>query len=206
MNKLISSFIILSSIFIFMGCAASYRPINPPTLNYYSNDFQDGVGFSYKYDVLKEKGNKKYAKKEDKRNIRIVAIKLINNTDTTINIGRDLLFYSGQNQLNLMDPLTIKNSIKQVVPGYLPYLFLTLLQLNVSDGQTVESYPIGLVIGPAITIGNMAVAGSSNTSLFEELNEYNIIFKDIKKGETVYGIIGIHDEGYNPITIKLKSK
>ena len=36
---------------VLSGCAASYRPINPTTLNYNSHDMQDGIALSYKYDV-----------------------------------------------------------------------------------------------------------------------------------------------------------
>nr|MDQ3394479.1 hypothetical protein [Bacteroidota bacterium] len=191
-------------VIILSGCAATYRPIDPPSLNYNSHDFQDGIGFSYKYDVLREKGNKKYAKKEDKKGIKLIAVKVTNNTDTVINIGRDAAFYSGQNQIFPMEPMAVKESIKQIVPGYLLYLLLTFLQLNVSSGDSGDSYPIGIIIGPGITIGNMAMAVTANKNMLTELYEYNILNKDIQKGETVYGIIGVRDMGFNPITIKIK--
>ncbi len=45
------SLILICSIFI-ISCAVNYRPIDPPTINNNSHDFQDGIGISYKYDVL----------------------------------------------------------------------------------------------------------------------------------------------------------
>jgi hypothetical protein len=63
MKRLISKALILMYSFFFVGCAAIYKPINPPSLNYNSHDLQDGIGLSYKNDVLLEKGNRKYANK-----------------------------------------------------------------------------------------------------------------------------------------------
>ncbi len=191
--------------FFLVGCAAIYKPINPPSLNYNSHDLQDGIGLSYKYNVLLEKGNRKYANKEYKKGVKLVAVKITNNTDSIINVGRDLVFYTGQKELNLLEPIAIKNSIKQIVPGYLAYLLLSLTYFNVSSGNTSTTYPIGLGLGPVITFGNMAFAATANKDMFNELQEYNVINRDIQKGETVYGIIGIRNIGSLPITIKLKN-
>ncbi len=207
MKKTISKILTFTFVIILSGCAATYKPINPPTLNYNSHDLQDGIWLSYKYDVLREKGNRKYAKKEDKKGVKLIAIKITNNTDTVINVGKDAAFYSGQNQIFPMEPMAIKESIKQIVPGYLPYLLLTFTNLYVTKSTyysvTTETYPIGLVLGPTITIGNMAVAGSANKNMLNELYDYNILSRDIQKGETVYGIIGVRDMGYIPISVKM---
>ena len=211
MKSLISRAMILTFAVIMVGCAASYKQINPPTLNYNSHDIQDGVSLSYQYDILSIRGNKKYARKEDKNGVKLIAVKVTNNTDSTINIGHDVIFYSNQKQLFPMQPLAVKESIKQIVPGYIPYLLLSFLQLNITkgdpyDGYTTESYPIGLAIGPGITIGNMVMASSSNKNMLAELLKYDILNKNIKKGETIYGIIGLHETGYSPITVKLKGR
>jgi len=204
MEKIIlKSFILISSI-LLIGCAATYKPINPPSVKYNSFAFQDGIEFSYKYDVLRERGNKKLAKKEDKKGVRLVAIKVTNNTDSVINIGKDVIFYCGQNPIVPIEPQALKRSIQQVVPGYLPYLLLTFVTLNVTTGNSAETFRIGYILGPFITIGNMVVAGSANKNLLTELNNYNLLNRDIQNGETVYGIIGIRDSGYNTISLKTR--
>jgi len=38
----------------------------------------------------------------------------------------------------------------------------------------------------------------------KELNEYNILYRDIQKGETIFGIIGLKNVEYNPISLRLK--
>jgi hypothetical protein len=210
MKSLLSKILLFVFVVSLIGCAASYKPINPQSISYNSHDVQDGVSISYKYDVLAEKGNRKYANKEEKKNVKLIAVKITNNTDSIINIGRDAIFYSGHTPLVPMDPSAVKQTIQQIVPAYLPYALLTFLTLNVtsgssSEGYSTESYPIGLAIGPTITIGNMALAGASNKKLYEELTVYNLLNKDIKSGETVYGIIGLKDTGYVPITVKIKN-
>jgi len=103
--------------------------------------------------------------------------------------------------------MVIKESIKQIVPGYLPYLLLTFVNLTTTkeqNGMTEQNViPIGLVLGPGITVGNMLIAGDANTKLLDELRLYNLIGRDIKPGETVYGIIGVRDIGYSPITVEV---
>jgi len=211
MNKPISKILVLAIIIVLTGCAATYRPINPSTINYNAHELQDGISLAYRYEVLREKGNKKYAKKEAKKGIKLIAVKVTNNTDSTINIGKDFAFYSGQNQLFPMEPIAIKESIKQFVPGYLPYFLLTFLNFTYTESangtpSNQDVYHVGYVLGPAVTIGNLAVAGTANKKMLDELSEYNILNRDIQKGETVYGIICVRDIGYIPLSVKRINK
>lgn len=194
--------IILFFVILSTGCAVTYKQINPKSLNYNATSHQKGIEISYKYDVLREKGNSRYAKKEIKKGVKLVAVKITNNTDSIINIGRDVIFYSGNNPISPMEPRVISSYLSQITPSYLPYLLLTFTNLYVSNGYTIESYPIGLILGPLITIGNVSVAASSNKAFLNELNKFNLINKDVNKGETVYGIIGVRDSGFNPIFLK----
>lgn len=203
MKKFISILLTLISVIILSACASTYKPINPSTLNYNAHDLQDGISLSYKYDVLRERGNRKYAKKEAKKGVKLIAVKITNNTDSVINVGRDIAFYSGKNQLFLMEPMVVQESIKQNVLAYLPYALLSFLNLKVTNGTSTEVYPIGLAIGPAATIGNMVIAGTANKKLLDELYDYNISSRDIQKGESVYGIIGVRDIGFSPISVRM---
>jgi len=203
MKKMIFKFLTIALIFVLTGCASYYRQINPPTVSYDSRETNEGVVFSYKYDVLRESGNKKFADKEIKKGVKLIAVKITNNTGSMLNIGRDIAFYSGNKQLTPMNPIVIKESIKQITPGYLTYLLLTLVNVYVTNGSSTQTYQVGLILGPAVTIGNMAVAGAANKNLLKELDLYNIQDKDVEVGETVYGIVGFRDLGYNPLTLKV---
>ena len=68
--------------------------------------------------------------------------------------------------------------------------------------QTSSSTPLGLVIGPGLAGGNIIAASSANKNFQNDLLENDIIGKVIKKGETVYGIIGIQSNNYDSIKVK----
>lgn len=207
MKRLPGAALILVVILLFNGCAGIYKEIKPSAVNYNNNSLTDGIGFSYKYDVLNERGNIKYAKIERKKGVKLIAVKITNNYDTTLNIGRDIVFYSGIDQLTLLNPYILKQLLKQQSAGYLFYLLLTPLTVNSLDyrGNVMQTYPVGLVVGPGLTAVNIFSAVNANRMMTRELWENNVINRDIKSGETIYGIIGIMDSGFNPIYVKLRN-
>jgi hypothetical protein len=168
----------------------------------------DGLSFAYKYDVLLEKGNKKYSRKENNKKIKLVAVRITNYTDYTLKVGEDINFYSGNKELIPIDPNIIKKEIKQYTGSYLLYLLLTPLKLHVTKtnelGYQTESYSIGYGIGPGVTLLNVAISGSANQKFADELNNYSIHGMELKKGETIYGIVGFRDLGYDPIKIQME--
>lgn len=196
-------------ILLLSSCASTYKSLRP-TSSYFGNvEDVNGVKFSYKHGVLAETGNKKYSKREVSKAVKVVSVKIENNSNKDLIIGQNAKFYSGNSELRLIDPSTIHHLLKQGVPIYLLYLLLSPIQLTtgsstVNNNGTVSSgstTPIGLIIGPGITIGNMAVAGSANQNFLRELNEFNLINKKIAPGQTVFGLIGINDIGYNPVKL-----
>jgi len=185
---------------IFLSsCAAKYRKINPPVVTYPVNNINEGINFSYRYNVLEERGNKKLASKEIKQSVKILAVKIINSTDSTIVLGRNFEIFSGTDKLKLMEPLTISKAVKQNVPTYLFYLLGSFSTLKIQRGLSETTLPIGLVIGPGLTLINTSTASKSNRDMLEELETYNLLYKDIKKGETVYGLIGVRDIDFVPL-------
>ena len=49
----------------------------------------------------------------------------------------------------------------------------------------------------------MLVAGNANKKFYEELLQYDILNRDIQKGETVYGLVGFRNLDFSPLTIKI---
>lgn len=203
MKQLIFKTVIISFTILFCGCAMYYRPISPERLNYNILEKQEGLEFSYHYDVLRERGNKKMAKKELNSGIKIVAVRITNNSDTTISMGRDISFYTGLNEVTLLSPTVVKNAVKQSVIGYAPYFIGAIGNSTVTfNGKVVSTFNFGLILWPGIAIGNMLVANSANSNLLKELIKYDMTDMKIKPGETTFGIIGIQDGGFIPLTIR----
>jgi len=190
---------------LISSCASSFKSVNPSTLNINTRSDNSDVEFFYKYDVLREKGNKKYSKKELKAGIRLVAIKVTNTTGRTIKFGDNARLYSGDSEIRLWPPDLIHKKIKQTTPLYLLYLLLTPMEFTTSsNGYETNSIPVGYVIGPGLAAGNIAVAATANARLKNELMQFDMLDREIKSGETVYGLVGIPESGFVPLRIVLK--
>ena len=101
-----------------------------------------------------------------------------------------------------------EDKIKQGVPIYLLYLLLSPVTFNTSstsvDGApTSNSFPIGLIIGPALTATNMIVAGTANKTFKEEI-EQNTLYRQVHDGETIFALVAFRNIGKDEITLRLK--
>ncbi|RTY99499.1 hypothetical protein EKM02_09940 [Flavobacterium sp. RSP49] len=205
--KLTKIIFLLSTIIALNSCASAYKSIHPASLNYISNNILHGVTLEYKYDLL----NKKYAKKETKKGLRIVAIKVKNDTEKDLVFGKDIkLNFESGNELYLLENEKTFKSLKQSPASYLFYLLLSPIQFFTtktnSNGMTEQtsSTPIGLIIGPGLALGNMIVASNANKKFKTELNDYSINGKIIKKGETVFGLITFQSDNYGAIKVRVE--
>ena len=201
----LSKIIFLLSIAVLLNsCASGYKMINPEKLNYISNNTSNGVTIEYKYDLL----SKKYAKKESKKGVRLVAIKIKNNTEKDLVFGKDIkLSFENGNELYLLENEKTFKSLKQSPASYLfflllsPVSFYTTKTNSYGGTEQTSSTPVGLVIGPGLAAGNMIAASNANKKFKKELNDYNIIGKVIKKGETSFGLISFPSDNYDAIKV-----
>jgi len=208
LNKFLSLALMLVSILLISSCAVSYRSINPETYNYPTPETEVGVQISYKYDVLRSSGNKRYAEKELKEGLQMIALQISNQTDKTIRLSRDFDLYVGDASVIPLDANVLSKRLKQKVWPYYFYLLMTPLTLTytVTTPTTVESgsWPIGYALGPGLTLINVSKASNANRQLLNNLYETDIWDRDILKGETVSGLIGIQNRDVVPIHIRKK--
>jgi hypothetical protein len=192
---------------LLSNCASSYKKIEPEILNYSSKNTKSGITFEYKYDLL----TKKYKKKESGNRIKVVAVKITNTSDIDYVFGNTLnLTYENGDSVLLLENDQIFKIIRQRPASYLWYLLLSPIQFY--SGTTTNSYgvteptnsfPIGLIVGPGIAAGNMIGASEANRNLKNDLIKYSMLGKTIKKGETVYGLVGIQSNGYETLKIRI---
>lgn len=194
-------------LFLLGSCASSYQKIKPESLSYKSNDLDKGVTMEYKYDLL----HKKYAKKEDKNDVRLVALKITNNSDQNLRFGQDFnLVYENGSGVALMETEKVFKNLKQKSAYYLFYLLLSPMQVystssNSTGTTTTNSFPAGLIVGPGLTAGNMIGASAANKNFKEELMQHDIAGRNIKPGETVYGLIGIRADNYDALKLQFSN-
>src|SRR3712207_5862372 len=96
--KKILPILLLSSSLLVSSCASSFKSINPEKIHYSYTSKESTVEYSYAYDVLAMKGNRKYVKKERKHGLRVVAVKIVNTTDQTLRLNDNLKLFVGNNQ------------------------------------------------------------------------------------------------------------
>jgi len=181
--------------------------INPDKLSYNSKSELQGVTIEYKYNLLE----KKYYKKELKKGVRLVAIKIKNNSEKDLTFGKDLLLTDSNGKLiSMYENKRTLSILKQQPASYLWYLLLTPMNLYTAKTnsygaqETTSSTPIGLVVGPGLAGGNFIAASSANRKFESEILEHDIIGRVIKKGETVHGLIGIISDNYESLKVKLE--
>lgn len=200
MKRSIHFGLLLALIFILGACAQRYHSVNPTKIALSASNIPEEITLNYRYDILRENGNKKISKNERRNNIKLVAVKITNNTDQVINLSKNAAFFSGSSMLVPIEPISLKNKLRQSVPSYLFYLLLTPLTFTFNGS---DPFPIGLFVGPGLTGANMLDAGIANKKLYTELIQYDILNRDIQQGETVYGLVGFGNIDYSPLTIKI---
>lgn len=203
--KFLSSSVLLVVFISLMSCASGYQKIEPNAMSYVSRATDSGVTVEYKYDVLE----KKYAKRADKKGIKLVALKVTNESGKDLVFGNDIkLTYENGNELVLMEKDKAFSSLKQGSLGYLFYLLLAPVNLTSSkseNGVVVQDnlFPIGLILGPALAGGNMLIAGEANKKFKQELIDFEIQGTTIKNGETANGLIALKASGYEALKVKV---
>src|SRR5690349_20587362 len=110
---------------LLTSCASRYRAIYPTTLEYSAKTTQEGVELGYRYAVLEELGNRKYAKKERRTGVKVVALKITNNTSRDLILGKNMKLMSGTSEVPVLTTNTVVSSLKQPAPAYLLYLLLS---------------------------------------------------------------------------------
>jgi hypothetical protein len=166
-----------------------------------SGSSDKSVNVDYKYNLL----TGRYAKRETKGNIRLIAVKIANNSGRDLHFGKDIkLTYANGSDVILVDNAQIFDATKQHPAIYLLYMLLTPAKFTTTSNTTqTSSVPIGYALGPGITAGNMIVASSANGKYKEELLKYDIAGAVIKNGTTVYGLIGISSTSFEGIKVKV---
>ncbi len=140
------------------------------------------MNYDYKSDVLAITGNKKYAKRERKSGINIIAVKITNNTTQMISVKNGIKFMTSGREIVPVESYIVEDNIKQKNIGF--YALYCLLTLNITENGETAIYPFGI----GIAAGNIALAVSSNSQFRKNFSEENIMNKRIPPGETIYGL------------------
>lgn len=93
------------SVVLFSSCATSYHTVNPVNMYFNNKTAADEVTVFYRHGILAEAGNRKQAKKEKNRKMKLVALRIVNNSANTLTLGSNLRLYSGDKEMALLPTL-----------------------------------------------------------------------------------------------------
>jgi hypothetical protein len=185
---------------ILCSCATSYKPINPQKLYFNSATVGDNLNYATRSNVLAEAGNERYAKKEIKNSVRLIAVQVVNKSDRDIVLRKDARFYLGDKVVFPIEPEQLKNQVKQPAGLYMLWSLLWVVVVKCeNDDCTAIPIPLGVLIGA----GNTSKASKANKALLHELEQNNILDKTIHPGEAVTGLIGVASTGDTALRIEL---
>jgi hypothetical protein len=191
------------------GCAASFTPMHPERVaTYQSSPAGSPLQFGYQYDALRQRGrNKKYAKKELKHGYHIVAVRVTNTTASEINFSRDAVLYCGDRPVQPVAAQIAAQDMKQGVWIYLLYVLLnpTFTKTTTTNGYVTTSDGTTLYVGPFIAGGNILGASLANANFRRDLENNDLINRNIRPGETVYGLISLREPTVAPLRLELRT-
>ena len=184
-----------------VSCAKRYHPVQPQNRGFENIQYNDGIGLSYVYNLLALNDNKKYAKKERRKDIRLIAIKITNHNDFSINVRRDLQFYTYNTPIMPLEAQSTYNALKQTAFLYVLYGFIIIPTQTYNAGNPSN---IWIPVGLPFAAWNMGLAFSANNKFRTELEIFNIQNRIIPPGESAVGLIGITDEDFPDLKVRLK--
>ncbi|HEX8507185.1 MAG TPA: hypothetical protein VF630_17610 [Hymenobacter sp.] len=191
------------------GCAGSYTAIRPDKIATYTSSQSSGpVDVAYQFDAFRLNGrNKKYVKKEAKKGYHVVALRVTNNWDREVNFSRDLVLFYGDRAVTPTPSAIASQDMKQGVAIYLLYLLanVTITKTTVSSYGTINQSSSFIPTGPFIAGGNILGASSANSNMRKEFAARDLTNRNIKPGETVYGLLSFRETAVAPIRVEMRT-
>lgn len=209
MKTLQALLLTLVTIALFSSCARTYHPLEPTSLRYIHHEEETApLSLGYRYNILTEKGNKKFSKAEEKRRLYLVAVEITNFSDRPMTLGKDFLLQAGDVPVAPVSKMRLYSRLKQKPGFFMFHLFFSTLNITTqttsSYGTKYRFYPIGLIIGPAIAFGNLSRAKNNNKKFKADLDQYDLTDKPIAPGQTVHGLVGLSHFSFAPLRIYMK--
>jgi hypothetical protein len=181
-----STLFIFIAIILISGCARPYRKINMSAIPFKEYRQENTIDYSVRQGVLYNMKNYFFARREQKNDMSLIALKIVNKSDLPVNIN-DLQFTCGA----VLPVTTIKvtdyfDAIKQKAGLYWLY----------SAGVVVYPRPpkgskkfIPLPFGLPVAAANFAIAYKSNKKMLQDFQLLDLTNKVIQPHDSIQGIL-----------------
>jgi hypothetical protein len=209
MRKHLKTFISITIVSLFFtSCASVYHSINPTTLDFQSKSGDSSFRVEYQTNLL----TGKYAKREIKSDVYLIAVKVTNNSGREIILRNNLKILSGEKEVTSMALSSFYDATQQNPEKSLMFLFITPLNAysfsQTTDAgqvtsQKIKFFPIGIILGPVLSLVNRAEAKAANKKFKNELDKNDILERVIPAGHIDYGLIAIRDVSSSDLIFKI---
>lgn len=212
----------LITIIIISSCARPYRKLSMSAIPFKENRVENKISYSVRQALMFNTKNYFYSKRELKKDLSLMAFKIVNTSDEVININ-DLQFSCGATiPIAPIRKEDYYNTVKQkaglywlysvgfmVYPKPAVYKDATGIQYNkpdnpkklIKNGKQFIPLPFGLPIAAA----NFGIAYKANKKLKKDLELLDLKDKVIQPHDSIVGILpfkGVQNCGDIFITVK----
>ena len=206
LNHQLKNISIFSALLIFLAsCAATYKPLNTPSLNFQNKSLASSkLEVSYMYRVQALANNRKYSKKETKFGLAAIGLKITNTSSQPITITRqNFKILANGNERPSLTIEEYAGKVKQLSGLFLLHTLWGPWQYTYIENpppgvqqSTFKFLPIGAIVG----LINALVAGNANKNHQNALQQNQIYGMTIEPGKTLYGVALVRMLGYEPLT------
>ncbi len=183
------------------SCATRHKPIaGIREWPFQRSQFDTTFDFSYANQVLKLTGNKRADRWAGRKNIEVIAVKLINNGERPIH-GTQLQLFNGDKPIEIVQNEWLARKVRQ---RHSPGLFLTIPLMMIEsifwneleeddDDRYNDVYPDEdpPLISAIVADSEEKERKTANFNLSKELKKFQVSSMIYRSGQAVFGIIGI---------------
>ena len=181
-----STLFIFIAIILISGCARPYRKINMSAIPFKEYRQENTIDYSVRQGVMYNMKNYFFARREQKNDMSLIALKIVNKSDLPVNIN-DLQFTCGA----VLPVTTIKvtdyfDAIKQK-PG-LYWLYSAGVVVYPRPPRGSKKF-IPLPFGLPVAAANFAIAYKSNKKMLQDFQLLDLTNKVIQPHDSIQGIL-----------------
>ncbi len=195
---LIRKLLIILLVVVCCSCAVKHRTLTRvQDWSYPVGQMDDQLSFSYVDNILEKTNNKQGARWAKRKNIHVVSIRLINNSKHPIH-GTQLSFFNGDEQVELVHNEWLAKKVRQRFSPLMVLFFpIALIEQAIYERAADNEYDDGvehesITMSFAEQVDDFRI--KENSTLKDELMNFQLANQILMPGKPVYGIIGVRSK------------
>lgn len=199
MNRIL---VFLTLIWLLSSCAVQHKSLSGlREWAYPQSQFDHQVNFGFVDDVLDKTNNKRAAKWAKRKNIHVLAIRLVNTANHPVH-GSQISFLTNGGQAEIIHSHWLAKKVRQrVSPFMILFLPAHLIEYGLFHSNDDEEYyhqasnePEAYYLTEELARKAEANRKKANFDLHRELMTFQLASQKLMPGKPVYGLIGLRSK------------